>query len=137
MKKNIVMLSVAICIAVSIGIYAAGGIDKAVTAGLQLSAAGDTTEQTAYGQLYLQVSGISQNNTPKILINGVTTGYIDTYKLIVNVRHGDVVEIDGRGCGSPIFVQITGSSANVLGNFAGRWVNVEGDIQNVGTFSLK
>jgi|GEM_PF-6973739 len=137
MKRSNSIFSIVVGITILVGIYAVRDIDKSIAVSAPLSIDDEIRAHTARGQLYIQASGALGDNCPKILINGEIMGYIDAEKLTIEIEHGDVVEIDGRGCASPVRVTITGKSSNVAGEFVGRSVNAADNIQNIGTFSLK
>ena len=91
----------------------------------------------SYGQIYLKFDGVSEENAPKILINGEHVCTVTESAKTLDVFDMCVAELDTRALSEPVLLSIEGKSTNVMTNCAGRVITGNGGIDNIGTFVIK
>ena len=134
-RENISLgTAVIIVFAIAIGMYY--NVDDAVNTVATIGLESEINSNAAVGQLYLSAAGVDASNPVSILINGMVSGYLDSDTKVLDIRNGNVVELDARGLAVPVCVTIIGKSDNVAGECVGRSVTVDNGIHNFGTFAI-
>lgn len=73
----------------------------------------------------------------RVLVNGETVAVFNTNIVEVDVKDGDVVEVDGSSSFNEVEVEIVDKSANVATECVGETVNIKSNIKKVTEIKVK
>ncbi len=83
------------------------------------------------GELELELQNIQKDENLNVLINGDEVAAFSSKSMVLKVRDGDVIEIDGTGTNSSAVIKITKSSNNIENNCVGKIFTVESELKNL------
>ncbi len=83
------------------------------------------------GSVSLSLLGEEPNPELKVLVNGEAVAAFDEMLISVDVKDGDVVEIDGSSSGTGAGVEVVSKSDNIKTQCVGKKVSVKGNIKKV------
>jgi hypothetical protein len=83
------------------------------------------------GELELELQNIQKDENLNILINGDEVAAFSDKSMVLKVRDGDVIEIDGTNTDSPAVVKITKSSRNIENSCVGKEFRIESELKNL------
>lgn len=83
------------------------------------------------GTIELELLSSNFNENIYVLINGEIKTNFSTKSVIIPVKNGDVVEVDGSKYQSPIEVRIKGKSNNILGESINNKFTVNSNIEKI------
>lgn len=83
------------------------------------------------GQLELETSETENAGELKILINGDEAAAFTSKNISINVKDGDVVEIDGSTVQESVEVGITSKSTNITSDCIGKRIRVKSNVKKL------
>lgn len=83
------------------------------------------------GELELELQNIQRDENLNILINGDEVAAFSNKSMVLKVRDGDVIEIDGTRTNNPAVVKITKSSSNIENSCVGKEFRVGTELKNL------
>ncbi len=83
------------------------------------------------GQMTLKMIGEEPDPMLKILVNGDNIAQFDTTEMIINVRDGDVVEIDGSQSLVGHIVKVESITTNINAKCKNAVINIENNIKRL------
>lgn len=83
------------------------------------------------GQVMIRLVGEEPDPTVKILVNGDEVSIFENIKMSVNVKNGDVVEIDGSESLTGHIIRVESLSSNINSSYINAIAKVENNIQRL------
>lgn len=83
------------------------------------------------GQMTLKMIAEEPDPTLRILVNGDSVAQFDSTEMIINVKDGDVVEIDGSQSLVGYIIKVESVTANINSKCKNAVVNVENNIKRL------
>lgn len=118
-------------------VYMFAGVNKSLMTDTAAVITNELENATNYGQIYLKFDGASENNAPRILINGEYACTVTEETKILDIFDMCVVELDTRALREPVLLSVEGKGENVVTDCVGRVITGGGGIDSVGTFMIK
>ncbi|MDP4180253.1 MAG: hypothetical protein Q8942_04075 [Bacillota bacterium] len=96
-------------------------------------------EESLYseGELKLELQNMENDNNLNVLVNGDEVAAFSNKSMVLKVKDGDVVEIDGTNSTNSAVVKIIDGSANLKNGCVGREVKVNSDLKNLIKINLE
>ncbi|HOV27633.1 MAG TPA: hypothetical protein PK566_14905 [Pseudobacteroides sp.] len=83
------------------------------------------------GELELELQNIQKDENINVLINGDEVAAFSDKSMVLKVRDGDVLEIDGTGTNNSAVVKVIKSSSNIENNCVGKEFTVGSELKNL------
>lgn len=89
------------------------------------------------GQITIKMMGEEPDPSVRVLINGDNVTQFDNTEMTLNVRDGDVVEIDGSQSFAGHIVRVESTTTNIDGKCKNALVNIEKNIKTLVKVRIK
>lgn len=83
------------------------------------------------GQVMIRLVGEEPDPTVKILVNGDEVAIFENIKMSINVKNGDVIEIDGSESVTGHIIRVESLSSNINSSYINAIAKVENNIQRL------
>ncbi len=83
------------------------------------------------GELELELQNIQKDENINVLINGDEVAAFSDKSMVLKVKDGDVLEIDGTGTNNSAVIKVIRSSSNIENDCVGKEFTVDSEIKNL------
>ena len=97
------------------------------------------TEEYLYaqGEIVLGLKGKKTDENLKILINGKEIASFQTSNVILTVKDGDVLEVDGSDVPNSVEIEVANTSGNIIPGIIGKRVIVNSEVKKLTRVRMK